>query len=119
MPPSRQTRSRVAAALLTLSATLGMLAVTDAARAAPQPKLHTIVINKMAYGPAPAGVRAGDVIQWVNKDLFRHTATARDKSFNVDLKPGAVGRTRVTKTGAIDYYCIFHPGMKGRVVAAK
>lgn len=112
-------RGRVAAALLTLSAALGMLSVADAASAATKPKVHTVVMNKMAYGPTPAGVRPGDVILWVNKDLFRHTATARDKSFNVDLPPGASGRTVVRKTGIIGYFCRYHPGMKGQLAVAK
>lgn len=116
---SQHGRNRVAVALLTLFATPGTLSVAYAAPAQPAPKTHTIEINKMAYGPAPAGLKAGDVILWVNKDMFRHTATARDKSFNVDLSPGKSGRTIVRKAGMINYYCIYHPGMKGQLVVAK
>ena len=83
------------------------------ARAAP--KVHTVVIDKMAFGPGPVGVRAGDTIVWVNRDILRHTATARDKSFDVDLAPGASGRTVVRKAGAVAYFCRFHPGMTGRI----
>src|SRR3546814_9831353 len=61
--------------------------------AAPTPRVHSIVIDKMKFGPAQAELRAGDTILWVNKDLFRHTATARDGSFNVDLPAGKSGRT--------------------------
>jgi plastocyanin len=77
-----------------------------------------VVIQKMAFGPAPTGVRAGDVIIWVNKDMFRHTATARDRSFDVDLPPGKTARTVVRKPGPVSYYCKYHPGMTGRIVAA-
>ena len=104
-------------AVIAAPAVLLALALAPAAVAAP--KTHTVVIDKMKFGPAPAGVRVGDTILWVNKDLFRHTATARDKSFNIDLPAGKSGRTRVTKAGALPFYCVYHPGMKGVLKAAK
>ena len=87
--------------------------------AAAAPKVHTVVIDKMVFGPAPTGVSAGDVVVWVNKDMFRHTATARDKSFDVDLAPGKSARMVVKKTGVVSYFCRYHPGMTGRMVVAK
>lgn len=116
---SKPGRSRVAAALLTLSATLGTLSVAYAGPAQAAPKVHTIVMNKMSFGPAPAGLTAGDVILWVNKDMFRHTATARDKSFDVDLAAGKSARTVVRKLGMISYFCRYHPGMKGQLAVTK
>jgi len=83
------------------------------------PTVHTIVIDKMKFGPVPAGIRAGDIILWVNRDMFRHTATARDGSFNIDLAPSKSGRTVVERTGAIPFYCIYHPGMKGQLSVAR
>jgi plastocyanin len=88
------------------------LPATDAA-AAPAPKVHTVVIDKMKFGPPPADLHAGDTILWVNRDMFRHTATARDGSFNVDLQPRASGKTAVSKAGQIAFFCKYHPGMKG------
>lgn len=87
--------------------------------AAAAPKVHTVVINKMKFGTLPAGVRAGDTIVWINQDMFKHTATARDKSFNVDLPPKTKGRTVVKHSGAIAFYCIYHPGMKGTLNVTK
>jgi plastocyanin len=88
-------------------------------RAANPPSVHTIVIAKMKFGPVPRNVRVGDTIVWVNRDIFRHTATARDRSFNVDLKPSARARMVVRRAGATPFYCIFHPGMTGQLVAAR
>ena len=79
------------------------------------PQTHVVVIDKMKFGPVPATVRAGDVILWVNRDLFRHTATARNRSFDVDLAPGAKARTRVKAGGAVAFYCKYHPGMTGKL----
>lgn len=76
------------------------------------PRTHKVVIDKMKFGAMPANLRAGDRILWVNKDMFRHTATAKDKSFDVDLQPGASGVSVVRKAGAIPVLCRYHPGMK-------
>jgi plastocyanin len=95
------------------------LVLLPAGVAAAAPRMHTVVIDKMKFGPVPAGIRSGDTIIWVNKDMFKHTATARDKSFNVDLPPGTSGKTVIRRTGMIAFYCIYHPGMKGTLKVAK
>lgn len=33
------------------------------------PRTHTIVVEKMKFGPAPTGVRVGDTVTWVNRDI--------------------------------------------------
>jgi plastocyanin len=81
------------------------------------PTVHTIVLDKMKFGPLPANLRSGDVILWLNKDLFRHSATARDGSFNVDLPSKSSGRTLVKRKGAIPFSCKYHPGMNGVLIA--
>ncbi len=45
----------------------------------------------------PKDLRVGDTVMWVNKDMMPHTATARDKSFNVELGAEEIGRA-VMKT---------------------
>lgn len=83
-----------------------------------QPRTHTIVMEKMRFGPSPTKLRVGDTIVWVNRDLFRHTATARNGSFDVDLVPGATGRTIIRTPGTVEFICRFHPGMIGRLIVA-
>jgi plastocyanin len=108
--------------LRTMILLAGLLALTDGiapASAAKQPatahRVYVIVIDKMQYGPMPTGVRAGDIIQWTNKDILEHSATARDGHFDVDLKPGASGRVTAT-AGTLAFFCKFHPTMAGMVV---
>ena len=101
--------------LATIALTAAVLAVPPGTAAAAS-RTHTIIIDKMKFGPVPRNVRAGDIILWVNRDIFKHTATARDRSFNIDLAPSARGKTVVKRSGA--FYCIYHPGMKGRLVVA-
>jgi plastocyanin len=86
-----------------------------ATEAAPAQRVHVIVMDKMAFGPMPAGVRAGDIIEWVNHDIFEHSATARDGSFDVDLKPGATARTTAS-SGSFPFFCKFHPTMQATLV---
>ncbi|MGV1684974.1 hypothetical protein [Sphingopyxis sp. NJF-3] len=87
--------------------------------AAPAPKVHSIIIDKMRFGAVPPGVRVGDTILWINKDLFRHSATARNGSFNVDLPAGKSGRTVLRRAGNIAFYCIYHPGMTGTLTVGR
>jgi plastocyanin len=81
--------------------------------------VHTIIIDKMKFGPPPAGIRAGDTIIWVNRDMFKHSATARDKSFNVELPPKTSGKAVIRHSGTIAFYCIYHPGMTGSLSVSK
>ena len=103
--------SLVAAAMLAFA-----LALAPAAAAA---KTYTIVIEKMRFGPSPAGVRVGDTIVWVNRDPVRHTATARDRSFNLDLPPKASGKVVVRRAGAVRVVCTFHPAMTATLNVAR
>ena len=104
---------------LSLAVAAAVLALPPASPAAAAPKVHTIIIDKMKFGPTPAGIHTGDTIIWVNRDMFKHSATARDKSFNVDLPPNSRRKTVIRHSGAIAFYCIYHPGMTGSLSVAK
>ena len=80
------------------------------------PSTYTIVIDKMAFGSSPSGLHVGDTITWVNRDLFRHTATAADRSFNLDLPSGKSGQVTLKRAGTVAFSCTFHPGMRGTLV---
>jgi plastocyanin len=97
---------------LFFAAGLGAL-LPGASPAAAVPRTYTIVIDKMKFGPLPAQLHKGDAIVWVNRDFLRHSATAADHSFDVDLKPGAKGKMILNKSGAIAFTCRYHPGMRG------
>ena len=100
-----------------LGPVVALLLLSPAAAAAP--RTHLVVIDKMRFGALPADLRAGDIIVWENRDLFRHTATAKDGSFNVDLPAGAKGRTVLQRPGTFAFTCKFHPGMRGVLKVAK
>lgn len=104
---------------VSLAVAAAVLALPPASPAAAAPKVYTVVIDKMKFGPVPAGIRTGDTILWVNRDFLKHSATARDKSFNVELPPKASGKTVIRHSGSIAFYCIYHPGMTGSLNVAK
>lgn len=84
-----------------------------ASQATAAPHTYKVVIDKLKFGPLPAGLHKGDAIIWVNKDILRHSATASDHSFDIDLMPGKAGKIVLNKTGAIPFVCRYHPGMRG------
>jgi plastocyanin len=45
--------------------------------------------------------------------MFRHSATAANRSFDVDLPAGKTVRMVVKGSGSIAYLCKYHPGMRG------
>jgi plastocyanin len=107
-----------APAVAVAAAAVAMTAAALPAAAGPA-RSFTIVIDKMRFGPAPAGARVGDTILWVNRDLFRHSATAADRSFDLDLDPGKAGRIRLVHAGTIRFACKYHPAMKGAITVLR
>ena len=98
---------------LTLIAASGAALLLLPPPAAAAARTYTVVIDKMKFGPLPAGLRKGDTILWVNRDFLRHTATAADHSFDVNLPAGGKATTVIGRSGAIPFTCRFHPGMRG------
>jgi len=71
-----------------------------------------IVMENMVISPAEVSVKVGDTIEWVNKDVLAHTATAKNGDFDVMMPPKQTAIYVLKKAGAVDYYCRFHPNMK-------
>jgi plastocyanin len=74
-----------------------------------------VTIDKLVFEPAEVNAKVGDTIEWVNKDALVHTATATNNDWNVTIAPHQSGQVVLKKAGAVDYFCKFHPNMKGRV----
>lgn len=114
--PTRRGLLRIsgAAALLTFALTT---AAAPAAARSPAPQKYTVVMANMSFGKLPR-VKVGDTIVWVNRDTVPHTATARDKSFDVRVQQGQSVSMVVKKAGNIAFYCIYHPAMRGTLIVA-
>jgi len=47
------------------------------------------------------GLHVNDIVGWSKSDILRHTATATDGSFDIDLPAGATGRTILKRVGVL------------------
>ena len=104
---------------------LGAVAVAAAAFGAgtgcarPAPRAHIVEIQGFALHPETLTVAVGDTVRWVNHDAVPHTATAGPDSARIfDSGSIAAGGewSRVVTAGEKDYFCLFHPTMRGVLV---
>lgn len=93
---------------------VGVLLASSIATATPQS--DAIVIDKMKFGPVPVELHKGDTVVWINHDILRHSATATNHGFDIDLPPGASKRMLLTKSGTFPFVCRYHPGMYGTLI---
>jgi plastocyanin len=77
-----------------------------------------ITMENLVISPAEASAKVGDTIEWINKDIFIHTATARNGDWDVTMPPKKTVTLVLKKAGLIDYYCRFHPNMKATLEVA-
>ena len=78
-----------------------------------------IVMDKLVFAPAQVQAKVGDTIEWVNRDILAHTATATaGDDWNVIIGPNKTEKLVLQKAGTVDYYCKYHPNMKGQLIIA-
>jgi plastocyanin len=77
-----------------------------------------ITTTDLVFAPAEVSARVGDTIEWINKDVFAHTATARNGDFDVTMPPKKTVTSVLKKAGSIEYYCRYHPNMKAVLTIA-
>ena len=77
-----------------------------------------VTIDKLAFEPAEVSAKVGDTVEWVNKDNLVHNAKATNGDWTVNIPPKQNAQVVLKKAGAVDYFCTFHPNMKGRVTVA-
>ena len=98
--------------LLAVTLLAGISIPAEAAR-------YTVAIQDMAFGKAPTSLQVGDTVVWQNKDILRHSATARGGSFDIDLAPGSHGEVTLKQAGQVQVFCRYHPTMKLTLTVAK
>jgi plastocyanin len=77
-----------------------------------------ITMENLVISPAEATAKVGDTIEWINKDVFAHTATARNGDWDVTMPPKKTVTSVLRKAGTVEYYCRFHPNMKAILTVA-
>jgi len=107
-------KARRAAVFLSMTCMLQAGAILSAPAGA---ATHTVVMEGVAFVPATLTVKRGDTVVWVNKDMFPHTATAQDRSFDSkDIAPNKTWKHVAAKAGTFSYLCTLHPTMKGSLI---
>ncbi|TPK66688.1 amicyanin [Mesorhizobium sp. B2-4-19] len=76
-----------------------------------------VTIDKLVFSPATVEAKVGDTIEWVNKDVVAHTATVRG-GWEVMIPPKKSASLTLKAAGAVDYFCRFHPNMRGQMNVA-
>ena len=71
-----------------------------------------ITMENLVISPAEVTAKVGDTISWINKDVFAHTATAKNGDFDVTLLEKKSATSVLKKAGTVEYYCRYHPNMK-------
>jgi plastocyanin len=77
-----------------------------------------VTIDKLVFSPTEINAKVGDTIEWINKDALVHTATVKG-GWEVMIPAKKSGSLVMQSAGDFDYYCRFHPNMKGRIAVAK
>ena len=78
-----------------------------------------VTIKGLKFLPAEVTAHVGDTIEWTNQDPMAHTATARNKDWDVSVPAGKVASVVIAKAGAVDYFCRIHPSMTGKIVVSQ
>jgi len=94
--------------LASIALAVVLLSIVVPARAA----TIQITMENLVVSPAETSAKVGDTIEWINKDVFAHTATAKNGDFDVMLPPKKSATFVLKKAGIVDYYCRYHPNMK-------
>jgi plastocyanin len=105
---------RAGRAAAALAAALGCLALA-AGPASAAGQVHRVAMKDVGFEPKEIRVHVGDVVEWANADMFAHTATAKDKAWDVNVLPGKSGRVTLKSAGAVSYICRYHPNMTGTI----
>lgn len=108
----------LAALLATLALPAGSLAQEEQHMhgGAPDTAAATVPILYAAFGAPHIDVLAGDTVRWMNDSVRVHTVNAVDGTWASGRLPGEdTFSHRFDTVGAVPYYCMLHPSMRGEV----
>jgi plastocyanin len=77
-------------------------------------KTIQVTIDKLVLSPVEIEVQVGDTVEWINNDALAHTATVKG-GFEVMIPAKQTATHVFANAETVDYYCRFHPNMKGRI----
>ena len=97
---------------------LALLTVAVASSPAIAGETIHVAVEKMTFDPPKISAHVGDTIEWASSDFVVHTATAKNKDWDVTVPAKRMGRVTLEHPGEVDYFCRFHPNMTGQIMVA-
>lgn len=77
-----------------------------------------VVIKQMHFDPQEISVKVGGALEWKNDEIFTHTVTVDDGSFDSGpIAPGRSWKMTANHVVKIAYHCRPHPNMTAQLVA--
>jgi plastocyanin len=73
---------------------LALLAVVAASSPAIAGETIRVTIDKMTFDPPKISAHVGDTIEWASSDFVVHTATAKNKDWDVAIPAKGMGASR-------------------------
>jgi plastocyanin len=81
-----------------------------------------VSIQNFAFEPATITARAGDTIVFTNNDASAHTVTQNPSGSgfqSAPIDPGTTYTLTIDEPGTYPFFCEFHPGMTGTILASE
>lgn len=77
-----------------------------------------VSISDFTFNPDPVTISVGQSVTWTNEDSAPHTATAQDREVlqSGTLNQGESYTQTFDTPGTYEYFCEFHPDMKGVII---
>ncbi len=80
---------------------------------------HTVHIQGFAFQPSKLSIAKGDTVKFKNNDNAAHTADDRGKTWKTGKIRGSQSKdVTFDSAGSFDYFCRYHPAMKGKVTVS-
>jgi len=85
---------------------------------ATHPPVARVLVEGVYYWTDTVRVSAGDVVEWVNKDIIDHTVSfeGHGRRLSGFLKAHGTYAVRFDQPGTYLYYCDPHPSMRAVVI---
>jgi amicyanin len=110
MQKSTAVNLRALAALIALMALVVMNGNANAADA-------QVKIANFTFEPPVLTVKVGTTVTWVNDDDIPHLVSEKDGKFRSSaLDTDATFSQTFKDAGTIEYFCVLHPHMTGKIV---
>jgi amicyanin len=100
-------------ALAALIALMALVVINGNANAADA----QVKIANFTFDPAVLTVKVGATVTWVNADDIPHLVSEKDGKFRSSaLDTDATFSQTFKDAGTIEYFCVLHPHMTGKIV---